>query len=212
MNNIEQYKNRFFNLMESTIGDVKPLMTEQINPDDIKEYKGKWSISNMMKNEVSKKMYKDAIDNNTKISGEEDVTVVDYYNKMVNDNRLDNLVSMYDKSFPSSGENTTTSVPTGNGEELSKSPITTVTELTGNDLTKFYNVMIAKYQEDKSFDGLTIHSMLLANRDKNIKVSLIQDYITKNTDNKPDLMKIYNTIPENEKNSLASEGASIKKK
>jgi hypothetical protein len=198
--------------MESTIGDVRPLMTEQINPDDIKEYKGKWSISNMMKNEVSKKMYKDAIDNNTKISGEEDVTVVDYYDRMVNDNRLDNLVSMYDKSFPSSGENTTTSVPTGNGEELSKSPITTVTELTGNDLTKFYNVMIAKYQEDKSFDGLTIHSMLLANRDKNIKVSLIQDYITKNTDNKPDLMKIYNTIPENEKNRLASEGASIKKK
>jgi hypothetical protein len=212
MNNIEQYKNRFFNLMESTIGDVKPLITEQANPDNIKEYKGKWSISNMMKNEVSKKMYKDAIDKNTKISGEEDVTVVDYYNRMVNDNRLDNLVSMYDKSFPSSGENTTASVPTGTGDGLSKSPITTVTELTGDDLTKFYNVMIAKYQEDRSFDGLTIHSMLLANRDKNIKVSLIQDYITKNTDNKPDLMKIYNTIPENEKNSLASEGASIKKK
>ena len=197
--------------MESTIGDVKPLITEQINPDDIKEYKGKWSISNMMKNEVSKKMYKDAIDKNTKISGEEDVTVVDYYNRMVNDNRLDNLVSMYDKSFPSSGENTTASVPTGTGDGLSKSPITTVTELTGDDLTKFYNVMIAKYQEDRSFDGLTIHSMLLANRDKNIKVSIIQDYITNNTDNKPDLMKIYNTIPENEKNSLASEGASIKK-
>jgi hypothetical protein len=212
MRNIEQYRKRFFNLMESTIGDVKPLITEQINPDDIKEYKGKWSISNMMKNEVSKKMYKDAIDKNTKISGEEDVTVVDYYNRMVNDNRLDNLVSMYDKSFPSSGENTTASVPTGTGDGLSKSPITTVTELTGDDLTKFYNVMIAKYQEDRSFDGLTIHSMLLANRDKNIKVSIIQDYITNNTDNKPDLMKIYNTIPENEKNSLASEGASIKKK
>jgi hypothetical protein len=211
MRNIEQYRKRFFNLMESTIGDVKPLITEQINPDDIKEYKGKWSISNMMKNEVSKKMYKDAIDKNTKISGEEDVTVVDYYNRMVNDNRLDNLVSMYDKSFPSSGENTTASVPTGTGDGLSKSPITTVTELTGDDLTKFYNVMIAKYQEDRSFDGLTIHSMLLANRDKNIKVSIIQDYITNNTDNKPDLMKIYNTIPENEKNSLASEGASIKK-
>jgi hypothetical protein len=211
MNNIEQYRNRFFNLMESTIGDVRPLITEQINPDDIKEYKGKWSISNMMKNEAFKKMYKDAIDKNTKINGEEDATVVDYYNRMVNDNRLDNLVSMYDKSFPSSGENTTTSVPTGTGDGLSKSPITTVTELTGDDLTKFYNVMIAKYQEDRSFDGLTIHSMLLANRDKNIKVSLIQDYITKNTDNKPDLMKIYNTIPENEKNSLASEGASIKK-
>ena len=29
MNNIEQYKNRFFNLMESTIGDVKPLISEQ---------------------------------------------------------------------------------------------------------------------------------------------------------------------------------------
>jgi hypothetical protein len=29
MRNIEQYKNRFFNLMESTIGDVKPLISEQ---------------------------------------------------------------------------------------------------------------------------------------------------------------------------------------
>jgi hypothetical protein len=29
MNNIEQYKNRFFNLMESTIGDVRPLISEQ---------------------------------------------------------------------------------------------------------------------------------------------------------------------------------------
>jgi hypothetical protein len=29
MNKIEQYKNRFFNLMESTIGDVKPLINEQ---------------------------------------------------------------------------------------------------------------------------------------------------------------------------------------
>jgi hypothetical protein len=32
MNNIEQYKNRFFNLMESTIGDVRPLITEQNIP------------------------------------------------------------------------------------------------------------------------------------------------------------------------------------
>lgn len=30
MKNIEQYKNRFFNLMESTIGDVKPLLSESI--------------------------------------------------------------------------------------------------------------------------------------------------------------------------------------
>lgn len=29
MSNIEQYKNRFFNLMESTLGDVKPLINEQ---------------------------------------------------------------------------------------------------------------------------------------------------------------------------------------
>jgi hypothetical protein len=30
MKNIEQYKNRFFNLMESTIGDVRPLISEQL--------------------------------------------------------------------------------------------------------------------------------------------------------------------------------------
>jgi hypothetical protein len=29
MKDIEQYKNRFFNLMESTMGDVKPLINEQ---------------------------------------------------------------------------------------------------------------------------------------------------------------------------------------
>ena len=30
MNNINEYKKRFFNLMESTIGDVKPIISEQI--------------------------------------------------------------------------------------------------------------------------------------------------------------------------------------
>lgn len=29
MENIESYKNRFFNLMESTIGDVKPIITNE---------------------------------------------------------------------------------------------------------------------------------------------------------------------------------------
>lgn len=39
--NIEQYKKRFYNLMESTMGDVKPLINEgtpEVNPDE-KEYK-----------------------------------------------------------------------------------------------------------------------------------------------------------------------------
>jgi hypothetical protein len=31
MENIEQYKKRFYNLMESTMGDAKPLLSEQIN-------------------------------------------------------------------------------------------------------------------------------------------------------------------------------------
>ena len=33
MKDIEQYKNRFYNLMESTMGDVKPLITEQTSVD-----------------------------------------------------------------------------------------------------------------------------------------------------------------------------------
>ena len=165
-----------------------------------------------MNNEASKKLYKDDIDKNTKISGEEDKTVIDIYDRMTKEDKLDNLVSFYNKEFPSSGDNTTTTAPTGTGDGLSKSPITTVVELTGNDLTKFYNVMIAKYLNDTTFDGLTIRSMLLANRDKNIKVSQIEDYINQKSDDKHDLMKIYNAIPENEKNALASEGASIKKK
>ena len=31
MGNIENYKQRFYNLMESTMGDVKPLISEQID-------------------------------------------------------------------------------------------------------------------------------------------------------------------------------------
>ena len=31
MENIKNYKDRFYNLMESTIGDVKPLLTENVN-------------------------------------------------------------------------------------------------------------------------------------------------------------------------------------
>ncbi len=38
MNNIEQYKKRFFNLMESTMGDVKPLINEQDASADEQKY------------------------------------------------------------------------------------------------------------------------------------------------------------------------------
>jgi hypothetical protein len=200
MNNIEQYRNRFFNLMESTIGDVRPLITEQINPDDIKEYKGKWSISNMMKNEASKKMYKDAIDKNTKISGEEDATVVDYYNRMVNDNRLDNLVTMYDEEFPSGTQSS----------ELGNSPITNVEDLKGDDLKKFYNAMIATYEGNETFEGMTIFSTLLNNREKNIDIKRLQDYINQSTGENYNLIDIYNKL--SDKEALASEGANIKKR
>jgi hypothetical protein len=37
MNNIENYRKRFFNLMESTIGDVKPLISEQDPPFDVRK-------------------------------------------------------------------------------------------------------------------------------------------------------------------------------
>jgi hypothetical protein len=58
MRNIEDYKQRFFNLMESTIGDVKPLINEDEsttnkfcweNPewkeiDDDVKFKGTWKL------------------------------------------------------------------------------------------------------------------------------------------------------------------------
>jgi len=37
MDSIENYKKRFFNLMESTIGDVKPLISEQDPPFDVRK-------------------------------------------------------------------------------------------------------------------------------------------------------------------------------
>lgn len=198
--NIEQYKRRFFNLMESTIGDVKPLITEQITDMDIKEYKAKWSVSNVMKNEASKKMYKDAIDTKTKISGTEDNTVVDYYNRMVNDNKMDSLVSLYDKSFPSNAQSS----------ELGNSPITNVQDLKGDDLKKFYNAMIANYKGGKTFEEMTIFSTLLNNREKNIDVKRLQDYINQSTGENYDLIDIYNKLPNKE--ALAAEGERINKK
>lgn len=194
MKNIEQYKNRFFNLMESTIGDVKPLIMEQLNDTDIKEYKGKWSISNVMKKEASKKMYKDAIDKNTKISGTEDEVVLSYYNKMVNDNKLDSLISMYDTQ----------------SSELGSSPITNVEDLKGDDLKKFYNAMIATYEGNQTFEGMTIFSTLLNNREKNIDVKKLQDYINQSTGENYNLMDIYNKL--SDKEALAAEGEKINKK
>jgi hypothetical protein len=35
MNNLNEYKNRFYNLMESTIGDIKPLISEQNFKDEL---------------------------------------------------------------------------------------------------------------------------------------------------------------------------------
>lgn len=198
--NIEQYKRRFFNLMESTIGDVKPLIIEQITDTDIKEYKAKWSVSNVMKNEASKKMYKDAIDKKTKISGTEDETVVDYYNRMVNDNKIDSLVSLYDKSFPSNTQSS----------ELGNSPITNIQDLKGDDLKKFYNAMIANYKDGKTFEEMTIFSTLLNNREKNIDVKRLQDYINQSTGENYDLIDIYNKLPNKE--ALAAEGERINKK
>ena len=188
MKNIEQYKERFYNLMESTIGNVKPILSEDvIDEEKIKEYKGKWAISNVLKDENSKSMYKNAIDTKTLISGTENDEVVNYYNKMVGEGKQQSLVSMYDKFFTSS-----------NQSEIGNSPITKVEELVGNDLTKFYNVMIGNYQDDKTFNGLTLHSTLLKNRERNIPVKRLEEYINQATGETFNLLDIYNKISNKE--------------
>ena len=198
MSNIEQYRKRFFHLMESTIGDAKPLISENtIDDEKINEYKGKWSVSNVLKNESSKKMYKDAIDKKIIINSTEDKSVVDYYNNMVGEGRLNDLITYYDKSFPS--------------QPLGNAPTSSVTDLTGDELTKFYNVMIGKYQNDKSFEGLTIHSMLLNNRDKKIPVKDVQNYINKSTGENFNLLDDYNKITDKSKFELIGKNTTSKK-
>jgi len=46
MRNIEQYRKRFFNLMESTIGDVKPLINEAVNFGGLGDVNGTYTYSN----------------------------------------------------------------------------------------------------------------------------------------------------------------------
>lgn len=50
MNNINEYKKRFYNLMESTMGDAKPLINEQKD------------VSDLERKELGDKMMKDWID------------------------------------------------------------------------------------------------------------------------------------------------------
>ena len=167
MESIENYKKRFFNLMESTMGDVRPLITEQLeqlSPDKIREYKAKWSVSNVLKNENSKEMYQTAIVNGNLIPKEitEDSQVLAIYQNTLNDGSVVKMVSMYDMYH-----NTKSS-------ELGKSPITNPQELTGDELTKFYNVMIATYMNQRD----------------DFKDRVIRNY---------DLIDIYNKITDKEK-------------
>jgi len=55
MNNIEQYKQRFFNLLESELGNVKPLITEDEDRwiEDSEELGGETNFSEMDKEKVA---------------------------------------------------------------------------------------------------------------------------------------------------------------
>lgn len=173
--------------MESTIGDVRPLITETLTEDKVKEYKSKWSISNVLKKEESKKMYQTAIDSGNEITETEDSQVVEYYRNMLKDGRASQLISMYDMSH-----NTKSS-------ELGKSPITNPQELTGDELTKFYNAMIGTYMNVKGdFDGRIIFATLLKNRDSKIPVKTVQDYINQKTGKNYNLIDIYNKLTDKE--------------
>lgn len=130
--NIEQYKRRFFNLMESTIGDVRPLLTESLTDEKKNEYKGKWSVSNVLNNENSKTMYKDAIVNDVEITDAEDEQVVKYYNNMIGENKLNMLITMYDKMNPlgtSSTDIGSSPISSEEGSELSNRQTTNVDDL-----------------------------------------------------------------------------------
>ena len=65
MKNIEQYKQRFFNLMESELGNVKPLISEQLDYwgmakdllfwlESFKTSKGKDNVASILNNIESK--------------------------------------------------------------------------------------------------------------------------------------------------------------
>jgi len=55
MNNIEQYKQRFFNLLESELGNVKPLITEDEDRwiEDSEELSGETNFNEMDKEKVA---------------------------------------------------------------------------------------------------------------------------------------------------------------
>jgi hypothetical protein len=69
MNNINQYKKRFYKLMESTIGDVKPLICEETESESGVSKKG--SLKDIAKKKFNgKSTYKDVYDMTQKDSTE----------------------------------------------------------------------------------------------------------------------------------------------
>ena len=110
MKNTEQYKKRFFNLIESTIGNIKPLLTESLDVDKKNEYKAKYLISNLFyerqpapKYLTSASMYKTAIDKNEVIDGNEEPDVKEMYQRFGNEDK-DKLIKLYDKKYQTGGE------------------------------------------------------------------------------------------------------------
>ena len=111
MKNTEQYKKRFFNLIESTIGNIKPLLTESLDDDQKNEYKAKHLISiNFYKMQpalkylTSASMYKTAIDKNEVIDGNEESDVIDMYQIFVNKQGIDKLIDLYDEKYRTGGD------------------------------------------------------------------------------------------------------------
>ena len=67
MNNLNEYKRRFYNLMESTLGDVKPLISEQPTPTTVTVDQNVSKSENPLAKEVeSLKLLKQELENTKK--------------------------------------------------------------------------------------------------------------------------------------------------
>jgi hypothetical protein len=130
MNAITDYKKRFFNLLESEMGDVKPLITEQTsNPNESSLIKIFTDIVNCLNADIDSKIKSDPnypknkftfTKNNTKnVNNQNDTMYNIYYGKTIISPR--GVLLMYDHTKPNGYKQTAESLRTMFNQQLNTS-------------------------------------------------------------------------------------------
>jgi len=157
------------------------VISEQLDPEKKKEYDKKFEIAKK-KGYMIEAMYFEYL------SKEQDVKMLQ---EKIDQTKIDEINDEYQKQNPSTSQ--TPELPKTKTEP--NMPL--LGNLVGNDLTSAYNVLIGYFEGTKNFDEMSAFSTLLANREKQISMVRLQNYLNDHV--KIDLEKVYASITDKPK-------------